>query len=237
MFFKYQFKGILLGSVTPMQLGETVIFAYLQTIGFPGQKALSAFLLNKVIHLGLMSLTGIIFLYQINFQHTYLIWIGAVVFLILGLSIIHSNIRIIIRDGFVKRYFLNYYDFFEILSDYARKYQKYLFLNIIANIVKVSVAGVVIWLTFFLFNIQHDFLLLLSVYNLSRMLTLLPVSIGGLGILEGGVALSLSRLGFRYSIVILAMFFLRILSIILALLFLVYDLLQRDRVGHEETKK
>ena len=138
--------------------------------------------------------------------------------------IISSKLRITIRESVIKRYLLKYYDFFELTSEYFRKHIKYFFLNVISNVLKVLIAGFVIWTNFLLFNIKSDFLLLLSVYNLSRILSLLPVSIGGLGLLEGGVALSLSRLGLNYSVVIVAMFFLRIWFVMMDVIVLLYYL-------------
>lgn len=226
-FFKYQLKSIVLGSVTPMQIGEATIFVYLNQMNIPIQKTFSAFLLNKVIHLALMLLTGCVFLYYIDFPYLGLILFGGIsVVIFFGVSI-NSQLRGIIRDSFVKKYVPQYYDFFELTADYTRKHGKYLLLNILFNVLKILIAGFEIWLTFFVFHIEDDFWLLISIYNLSRVLALFPVSIGGLGILEGGVALSLARLGFNYSVVILAMFFSRILAIVLALLTLSYYGLQQ----------
>ena len=183
-----------------------------------------------------MILTGYIFLYHISFPYLGLILVGSISLFVVFLVSINSQVRVIIRDSIVKRYVPQYYDFFELTSDYMRKYRKYLLLNILFNILKIIIAGAILWLTFFLFSIEDNFLLLISIYNLSRVLALLPVSIGGLGVLEGGVALSLARLGFNYSVVILAMFFLRILAIGLALLTLSYYVLKHDRLEQEISK-
>jgi len=217
-FFYYQLKSIVLGSVTPMQIGEATIFVYLKQIGIPVQKTLSAFLLNKLIHLVFMFLTGTVFLSYIRFPYLFIILLGTISVVVFAVASTHSQLRVLVRERLIKRYLPQYYDFFELLSDYLRKYRKYFFLNMLLNALKIIIAGGEIWVTFFLFRIHDNFWLLLSVFNLSRILTLIPVSIGGLGILEGGVALSLARLGFDYSVVILAMFFSRILGLVLALL-------------------
>jgi uncharacterized membrane protein YbhN (UPF0104 family) len=221
-FFHYQFKSTLLGSVTPMEAGEAAIFVYLVKKGFNLQMVLSSFLMNKVIHLILMLITGVVFFYYVKLPFLPSIIFGVICSLILFLLIINSRIRILIRESIVKKYLLSYYPFFELTSDYFRKYSKYLALNIIVNIIKIVLGGLAIWINFQMFSIQVDFLMLLSVFNLSRIVSLIPISIGGIGILEGGVALSLAKIGFDYSSVLLAMFFERFVGIILAAIFLSY---------------
>jgi uncharacterized membrane protein YbhN (UPF0104 family) len=205
-----------------MEAGEAAIFVYLAKKGFKLQMVLSSFLMNKVIHLILMLITGVVFFYYVKLPFLPSIIFGVICSLILFLLIINSRIRILIRESIVKKYLLSYYPFFELTSDYFRKYSKYLALNIIVNIIKIMLGGLAIWINFQMFSIQVDFLMLLSVFNLSRIVSLIPISIGGIGILEGGVALSLAKIGFDYSSVLLAMFFERFVGIILAAIFLSY---------------
>jgi len=232
-FFKYQLKSIVLGSVTPMELGEATIFIFFKKNDFPLQQALSAFLLNKVIHVILMFLTGFIFLYYIQYANTTYLLLTVVLMVATAIAVVQSPLRILIREIIVKKYFDRYYNFFELVSDYVRKHAAYLLLNIAVNLVKVIVAGVIIWLNFRLFNININVFLLASIYNMTRILSLIPVSISGLGIQEGGVALALSKFGFNYSIIVTAMFFLRLLAISMALVFLLYTFLKRTILDND----
>ena len=222
-FFTYQFKSILLGSITPMQIGETAIFMYLKKRAIPVQKTLLTFLLNKLIHAIFMFLVGSIFLYYLQPTFFIIASVGGLAGLLSLITLFNMKpLRRMVRESVIGAYMLRYEDFFEFLAEYFGKHSRYLLLNILVNFLKILIAGFMIWLTFFLFCIKNDFWLLLSVYNLSRILTLLPISIGGLGVLEGGVALALSRIGYPYSVVVLAMFFLRILAMTLAFLTLLY---------------
>ncbi|MBF0510217.1 MAG: flippase-like domain-containing protein [Deltaproteobacteria bacterium] len=232
-FFKHQLESIILGSVTPMQLGEAAIFVYLKRINFPLQKTLSAFFFNKVSHYLMMLLSGFLFLYYVKFNYSSLLFGSLVALILLVPIVVGTGLRTIIRDLVVKKYLFRYYAFFELTSDYLRKHRGCLLLNGLFNFLKIIDCGLEIWLILLIFNVHGNFLLFLSVYNLCRILALVPVSISGLGVLEGGAALALSRLGYEYSAVILAMFFLRVVALLMSAFFLSFCLLQRRMATNE----
>jgi uncharacterized membrane protein YbhN (UPF0104 family) len=215
-----------------MEAGEAIIFVYLKNRGFHFQKVLASFLLNKVVHLFLMLSSGVLLLQYMQIPFIWVLLVCVSVLLILFLVIINSRFRIVVRDLVVKKYFSIHYDFFELTSDYFRKYSRYLLLNITANLVKIAVGGLAIWIDFMMFSIRIDFSLLLSVFNISRVISLIPISFGGIGILEGGVALALSKIGFDYSTVILAMFFERFIGIGLAVIIFPFLHLKKTMSKH-----
>ncbi|MBF0497065.1 MAG: flippase-like domain-containing protein [Deltaproteobacteria bacterium] len=232
-FFKHQLESIILGSVTPMQLGEAAIFVYLKRINFPLQKTLSAFFFNKVLHYLMMLLSGFLFLYYVRFNYSSLLLWSLLALILMVPIVVGTRLRTIIRDLVVKRYLFRYYAFFELTSDYITKHRGCLLLNALFSFLKIIDCGLEIWLILLIFNVHGDFLLFLSVYNLCRILSLVPISISGLGVLEGGAALALSRLGYEYSAVILAMFFLRAVALLMSTFFLSFCLLQRRMATNE----
>ncbi|GEM_PF-3785060 len=90
------------------------------------------------------------------------------------------------------------------------------------NIVfKVIVETLMLYANLSMFGITVDFSVLLSVYNLNRIISLVPFTIGGLGVLEGGVSLMLKSLGYNYNMILSSMITLRILTfVVIGILFI-----------------
>lgn len=145
--------------------------------------------------------------------------------------LILTDLRIFIREKIIKRFFLRFYDFFRTTSDFFKKDYFYLFINIGINLIKILVSGLILFSALLLFGVHSNLILVFSVFNLNRVLALLPVTIAGLGILEGGVSIMLARFGYSYSAVMAAMLFDRVVGTIYTIIALLVVLFSQKKTS------
>lgn len=210
-FSKDQILSLVIGSVTPGQLGESSIILFLSNNKIRPAFGTAVFLLNKFINLLIIMLFGIFALFYFNIKPVYFIIVFAV-FVFLLVLVFYSKTRFFVRDRIVLRLFKKHYDFFKVNYDFFRVHRKALLINILLNFLKVILSGVSIFLVFSLFGLDGSFFTLLSVFSFNRIIALIPITIAGLGILEGGVSLALSQIGYNYDAVLVTMFFLRVVN-------------------------
>jgi uncharacterized membrane protein YbhN (UPF0104 family) len=208
-FLKFQLTSLIFGLFTPSQIGEASILAFLKAQGIGIQKGASLFLVNKIVNLLLLFVSG---LYFFRFLHLnpFIYLVGLAIGAGLLVVALLTPLKGFIRDKIIKRYFHKFYDFFRTTADLFRLHSRHLLLNVFVNLLKVFVLFYVVWAVFRSFGMTPGYFFIGSIYNLNRIVAVLPVTLNGLGLIEGGMSLALSRMGFEYDRVLAAMVFLRV---------------------------
>ncbi len=196
---KYQMYSAAIANFTPAQLGESYIAVLLRKEDINFQKALSLFFFNKVINIliVLFAAVPVLGFFDINYYDLYVIL--CILFIFVPLIVIKTHLRIIIRECVVKKYFMKFYDFFELISDYIKSNITIVILNVIINVLKIFASTMATWLGFLAVGLHVNFFTFLSVWNFARLAGLIPFSLAGWGFVEGTVIFVLARIGFEGS--------------------------------------
>lgn len=221
-----QMFSILLGAFTPAQAGESAIILLLKKENINLQKGTSLFLLNKMVNLLLILISGLCFLFYLKINVTGLL-IGVVLMIGIVLICVYTPLRSVIAEKILKRYFARFLDFFRTFSDLLKVYPRAMLLNLGLNICKVIITGTAVYITFLIFHLHIDYILLLTAVNLSRIMGLIPITPAGWGIVEGGTSVLLSHVGFDRTMILAGMFFMRTLNLLLSLIMGIILLLLR----------
>jgi uncharacterized membrane protein YbhN (UPF0104 family) len=217
-FFKYQVGSLVLGVVTPSQIGEAAILVYLKKNGIGIQRSLPVFIFQKVINLVLVFVSGLYFFRYLHLSPAlYLGVIGGVAGFVLLL--VFTPLRIIIRDAIIKKVFPRWYDLFKTASDLFRIHYRYLLANVFLGVVKVFLMFLIVWAVFQAFGIPCGYFYIGSIYNLNKIAAVLPITLNGFGLIEGGVSLMLSKQGFDYNLVLAALLFHRLCDVVVMIVF------------------
>lgn len=225
----YQLKSMVLGYFTPTQLGEAMIVIYLKKYKISYKTSLTLFFTNKLINFLLILLTGILALYFLKIVSFKLL---------ISLFLIGIIIAIILIFSPLKKFGINYLHktrpiiYNEVILGYTffKHNIHSLLFNIGINILKISLTALQVYIAFIMFNIHIPFLQFFTVLNLTRIISLIPISISGLGILEGGMAFTLQKLGYNYIISLSAMSFYRIFTLIMTLFFGLLFFIKKRRI-------
>lgn len=220
---------MVLGYFTPTQLGEAMIVIYLKKYKISYKTSLTLFFTNKLINFLLIFSTGMLSLYFLKFISFTLL----IIFFIVGLFI-----AIILIFSPLKKLGINYlhkaspklYNEVILGHTFLKHNIHSLLLNIGINFLKIFLTALQVYIVFIMFNIHIPFMRLFTLFNLNRIISLIPISFSGLGILEGGMAYTLQKLGYNYIISLSAMSFYRIFTLIMTLFFGVLFFIKKRRI-------
>lgn len=197
--FKYQIYSAAIACFTPAQIGESYIAVLLRKEHINFQKGLSVFFFNKAINILIIIFVAIPTFGFLDINYFYLYVMLFVFFIIVPLIVIKTDLRILIRDCIIKKYFNKFYDFFEVISNYIKSNIPIVLLNVIINILKIFVSTMATWLGFIAVKLDIQFFTFFPVWNFARLAGLIPFSLSGWGFVEGTIILVLSRIGFKGS--------------------------------------
>jgi len=224
-----QMFSILLGAFTPGNAGESAIILLLKKENINLQKGTSLFLLNKIVNLLLILISGLCFLFYLKINVAGLL-IGVALMIGIVLVCVYTPLRSVIAKKILKRYFSRLLDFFRTFSDLLKVYHRAMLVNIGLNICKVILVGTSVYITFLIFHLHIDYIPLLTSVNLARIMGLIPITPAGWGIVEGGTSVLLSHLGYDKTIILAGMFFMRTLNLLLSLIIGIILLLIRRSI-------
>lgn len=193
-FFKYFLLSFSIALLTPAKIGNFSLIYFLKKEGFGVGKTLSAFIVDKIMTLivaSLLCLIGVII-----FFGTGKIWaiLGLITMLLFCLYFVFiSNIgRGLIKKYILKEYSLKFKGFSKSLFRF-KNHKRILLLNFTLTIIKNLFGASMIYLIFLSFNQNVSILLIYIINSVEYIISLIPVSINGLGIKESaGVFLYLS---------------------------------------------
>lgn len=235
-FAQFQLPSLAMGAFTPSQVGELSIIVLMKNIA-PKQKVTAAVILNKIVNIFIILLTGSFFFLLTHRFYYFIIFLSSFFFLLVIFTIILKSHSEKIKEKIVKKYFKKYLIFFKSFSDFFKIHKYYFFANIGLNLLKVIIAGFSIFSVFLIFQIQINYFLLLTIFSLNRIVALIPITISGIGLLEGGVIFTLSQFqNIPIDQASLAMVFLRIVNILFALFIALLFLWNKNKNKSISTK-
>lgn len=183
---KYYLLSWSFGTFVPAKLGEFSLVYFLKKEGLNIGPATVICILDRLITIFIISLLALFGLFN------FLTRIQAIYFttLIFGIGFI-SYILIFTQlgRGFIKRYLLRSYssifkDFSKTINIYFTSYNHILILNGIITTIKWTLMCVLVYITFLAFNQNIDFISVLLLNSVVSLISLIPLSMNGIGIKE-----------------------------------------------------
>lgn len=214
------------GVITPAKLGEFSIIYFLKNNNVQIGKGTAISLLDRIISISVISFfaiigIGVYFTTEKALQLIILVSIA----LVLGLYIIKSKtIRDFIKKRVLKRYSTNFSGFsktfFQIFNN-----KRVMLANVITTTIKGAVGALVLYSLFLALNTTIAYPPIFFITAITSLLSLIPITISGLGIKEAGTVYLFSylvgidpkvtagvavlNLMIKYSIAAIVMFFFR----------------------------
>ncbi len=211
----YHLYSIAVGFFSPAQIGETLIIHFLNENEIPVAHGTSAFLINKLVNIFFICLSCFLILLYMDLLNI-LFYVAILVLIPILITTMVIFFKDDIKKHLIKRFFNRFYDFFKSFYDFFKIHYNYLILNVLVNIGKILTTGLYSYVLFRAFHVEIDYVLLLSVISLTRILTMIPLTINGIGIQEGSIIKLLELLGYDdYSLIVTIMVFYRLPAIIM----------------------
>jgi len=123
--------------------------------------------------------------------------ISILIFIVLISFIIWKKGRGIVKKYILRKHSNMFAGFYRTFSSYFKYYKHLLLINIILALVKVFSFGLMIYLAFFAINqqITVSILTIMIISSITNILSLIPITISGLGVRETSAVFMFSELG------------------------------------------
>ncbi len=179
---QYYLTSYTLGLFTPSNIGEFYIIKLLKKDGLETEKALTISLIDKlitIVTLALVSILGVLFIFNINKK----VILIAILIIILVIFIISNKMRFILKF-ILKKYKDNIDKLYDTLTDYIKNGKKKIILNFVLSIIKWYITALGIKLLILGFGYNIPTLLVFVITCTARFISLIPITIDGIGIKE-----------------------------------------------------
>ncbi len=183
----------------PGRIGDLSLVYFLKKEDIPIGKASAIVLMDRIIvffvHFILASFGFFIFFPSIVAIR--LTCISILIFVVLIFLIIWKKGRDIVKKYILRKYSNMFAGFYRTFSSYFKYYKHLLLVNIILAFVKIFFFGLVIYLAFFAINqqINVSILTIMVISSITNLLSLIPITLSGLGVRETSAVFMFSGLG------------------------------------------
>lgn len=178
----YYLIGWMLGFFIPGKIGEFSILYYLKKDKISYGEGLAISIIDKSITLffilTLVIITAIIFLNKI---YTYLLLILLIILVVILIVFIKTKI---IKKFMPKYITKKFKKFKKTLIIFTKQHKKELILNLTLTVIKTFINGIIIYTIFLSLNTYASFLMVFLISSSLTILTLIPITINGLGLKE-----------------------------------------------------
>jgi uncharacterized protein (TIRG00374 family) len=220
---RYDVVAMAFGTFTPAAVGDFSLVAFLRREGVPAHQGLSTMLIDRAVTLALYGLVYLPLTLVLVVRTDQMLWLpvamAVAIAIVLGLNWT-PPFRQWLRERVVRRYVPRLEDFLRTFSDLLRMHPSRLLANIAVTLVRAVVAGAVIYAALLAAGTSADFLLVTVITNSLSLLNLIPISLSGFGLYEGGAVMIFGYLGLDSERVFAAFVFQRVYTIVSSLVFL-----------------
>ncbi|MDA1196455.1 MAG: lysylphosphatidylglycerol synthase transmembrane domain-containing protein [Nanoarchaeota archaeon] len=185
--FRSGMLSFSIGMVAPGKLGDLSLVSLLREGDIGYGDTLAVAVADKIISLfvtGVLALLGIIWFLDVQ---TFWIVLGAcsVIFFVGMFSISSSRIRGLVKKYILRKHAKHFGGFYTNLQLLVRDRKGYLFGNVVLTLLKFFSGFVGTWFLFQAFGLKVSLMMILFVTAITSILSLIPISISGLGVREG----------------------------------------------------
>ncbi len=185
------------GLLVPGKIGEFSIVAYLKKEGAGYGQGLAISLLDKIITILVMSVFAVMGVAK--FFRAYNAWRIAA-FMVLAAALLlwllySEKARMLIRKLVLRKHEKKFSGFFRLSRDYVVKHPELILANVFFTVVKFAIVTSVFYLIALGFGIHVGFLDMAMINAAAILISLVPITISGLGVREAGVVYLLGLAG------------------------------------------
>mgnify|MGYP001575123770 CR=1 FL=1 len=204
-FYKILYYSILSWSVglfIPGKVGELLLIPLLKKEGITIGQGSAIFIIDKLITLMTLSIFSLIGIF-IFFDVFTFFKLAAIILLIVVIFIFFIFLKIgreIVKKYFLRKFSENFNGFFRLISLYFKKEKLILSLNTILTFLKWFITSLI---TYFLFIAYYQHVPLVYIFLINSilvMISLIPISLSGLGVRESAAVFLYSKLNIEPSI-------------------------------------
>ena len=191
----WHFVSLNLGTFTPAGLGEVSLVYFMRRLGIGAGSTLTAMVLDKIITLGMVTVMGLVGAWLYLGQS--LLWLVAFIGACLVALALSHPLRGLLaaRRERAGNKAAQVIDALDKILTFAWTHPWALAVNVAVAVVQSLLFTAQIWLGFRMLHQVVDFLGIFWLTGLGRLLNMLPVTFGGLGVYEGSMVLLLEQLG------------------------------------------
>ena len=185
------------GLLVPGKIGEFSIIAYLKKEKASYGEGLAISILDKIITILVISVFALIGVAK--YFNVYSAWRMAA-FLAVAMAVfvrlIYSEkVRMLIRKFVLRKHDEKFTGFFRLSKDYVIKHPELILVNIFFTLVKFAIVSLIFYLIALGFGIQLNFMDVAMINAAAILISLVPITISGLGIREAGIVYMLGLVG------------------------------------------
>lgn len=223
---KYYQLSWSFGLFIPGRLGEFSLVYFLKKENLVSGKGTAIAVIDKIITVAVTSLFAIVgfFIFFTTEQAIRLMGILILGFLILLFFILSEPGRELIKKYVLRSYSEKFKGFSKTLFFFLREQKKRLLLNALITVIKLVVTALTVYLFFAAFNQNVLFVDVLVITAIGTIISMIPVTISGLGIRESITVFLFSEVGIPTTVTASVMVVALILNYTIAGLSLLYKL-------------
>ena len=198
--------GVIVGIFTFGVLGEFSVIPLLYKKGISLSKSFSLLFIDKFISLMVYLIFSVIaFILYWKAYSVYAVGIFVIFLLAIAFSLYTKSFRKIVKRYIFDKYITKTTSTFQYFLNYFLYHKKKLFLKTLLSTGRAFLGGVVIWYAIVTLGGKNDLIAVVFISTVARLITFIPVSLNGLGLLEFSGAYALSTIGFIKNHVVIAM--------------------------------
>ncbi|MGE3540970.1 MAG: YbhN family protein [Candidatus Tectimicrobiota bacterium] len=222
--FMYHFcVATAFGAFTPAALGDFSLAALLRREHVPVHESMAVILVDRAVTMGMYAMVFVPLTFGFLLHSAFLWWVpvgvGCTTVLTLGLNSIGA-VRQTIRRLLAYSPSVLLVDCLGTTSRLIRQHPWHLLGNIGLTFLRCLVSGLVVLCALWAAGVYPAFFPVLATTNTIAILNLLPVSLAGLGVYEGGGVALLGRLGLPQERVLMALVYQRLYVLLSSFLIL-----------------
>jgi len=212
-----------LGSFTPAALGDFSLVGLLGREGVPAHQSFAVMLVDRGITLALyllvyLPLTAVLIL-PIGRWRWLPVAFGAGVAGVLALNVVRP-LRLWVRARIVRPWLPQLEDFLRTGSDLLRAYPFHLLADVVVTVARSVVSGVMILMVLAAVGAHADLVRVVIISNVLSLLNYIPITVGGVGVYEGGAMALFGQIGLSNERVFAGFVLLRAYVVVSSLVFL-----------------
>ncbi len=203
--FEFNMRSYSIGLFSPGRIGEFSFLYFLKKNGLDYGKGGVIFFIDKMITfttISAISIFGILILVK-EINPTFMLLtalaipIGLIVFVY---AVVSNKGRDLIKKYFLKKHAQYLMGFSSNLAEIVKKRFHFLVLNLVITIGRWTLGALIVYLLFIAFGNHVDFMKVWLINPLIILVSIVPISIAGLGIREGSAVVLYGFVGVHASI-------------------------------------
>lgn len=195
--FKYYLPAYALGLLTPGKVGNLSLLYFFKKNKISYGKTLAVLVLDKLITyvvLSIIAIYGFFVFFELDIALKVTFYI-LLFLIILGFFIKSKKARGLIQDFILGKYAEKFEGFYRNLEFLIRNRKARVALNFSLTFGQWALGAFVKYLMFLYFDIHVSFFVVLVINSVGAILTMLPISISGLGITESSAVYLFYKIG------------------------------------------